>query len=462
MNPYYFTNDGSGQVSGSQGSQSPPWVDLDIDSDNNGYINNPGNNSERAQAEDDMEESTAKPITLFRNEDGVPDCYKCEPLRVKFYSGTSNQFSFICTENIAVYERNGDVYTKIPSGLKLPIYGPTGFTGISALADGDDDYRAYGDGKYYVKAVPPISSSSCFPAGYDKVDLVLWEITGRELARDIVSVLVADTPPGWIVPRGWRIDSNSFTTPMPIDGAIGPKEEGSGVFKMHSGDAYSVKECTDGFTLEFNYSFERNSIPGTTKGYPAGYVQPDINNRNEILDDDDRRQMDFFGNSGVKIFGVYEIQIFDTRAMVNGLKITSADVDVDGVVKEKDVEINGKTRRYRKEPVNKLISGIAYGIGNCHYKDLMDAYNRQSEFGANYMKIEFKKDGAAYRIRVYGRDSSAVNVLLFEDEGITKGTGGSPVSFDKAPIQGIRLQSHWGSGVTFSNVILTGPPAAWW
>jgi len=38
---------------------------VDIDSDNNGYINNWDKNPERNKAEDLMEESTAKPITYF-------------------------------------------------------------------------------------------------------------------------------------------------------------------------------------------------------------------------------------------------------------------------------------------------------------------------------------------------------------------------------------------------------------
>ncbi|MDR0870649.1 MAG: hypothetical protein LBN39_07635 [Planctomycetaceae bacterium] len=189
-----------------------PVVDLDIDSDNNGYINDPDKNKLRSDAEDKMEEQTAKPITFIPsaveslldlqnwnnivplNNYEVPDDYVYVPLRVKKDLGNlpSNEiaFSFHYTmPNLRVYKKTTDGYELIPSNPLVK---------ISAIQLKDT---------YYVKAVSNATVTE-FASGYDKIHLVMWKQIGvnqyEEVKRDTVSLKVQDgtLAPAWIVPSG--------------------------------------------------------------------------------------------------------------------------------------------------------------------------------------------------------------------------------------------------------------------
>ena len=450
------------------------YLDLDIDSDNNGYINNWDKNPDRNKAEDLMEESTAKPITYFPGHlQNIPDDYKHVPLRVNAALGNATHFSFHYTDNIAVY-RVGNT-SPIPSNYKFP---------ISFLE------QSLGDEKFYVKAVNS-GLPTYFSGNIDKIHLVLWEeinhfgiINYTEIGRDTVALKAAQTPTivnpvtqvatTWIVPSGWHINGTSFTTPTPATpDTIGPKNEGSGVL-TNSGDAYLhipkdsqgqyEFSIEDGFTLEFNYSFVREKH---TNGYPDGYVRPDHRIHDEVYDGpggNDLRAMNFFGNSGVKIFGIYEIQLFDSQAMIAGMSLTSSNV-TGGKINNKTVD--GKL--YDGIDINTAISGIPYGVGSYDFSDLQTITQHQGQ-GA-HMKIEFRKVATdVYKIRVFINQ-----VLVFYDDNVTVGTKDekdpqNPNATRKVPFSSISdknaasilLQSHWGSGVTFSNVIFnSNVPSNW-
>ncbi|MGL6195705.1 MAG: hypothetical protein ACRC2T_12890 [Thermoguttaceae bacterium] len=164
--------------------------------------------------------------------------------------------------------------------------------------------------------------------------------------------------------------------------------------------------------------------------------------------------MGFFGNSGVKIFGVLEIQIFDTRALIDGLNLTSNDIAYGSVNNKTLYGNNGiPDRTYIGDNVNALISGIPYGTTNkTSYDDLVAAKNIQQL--TNNMKIEFypnSQQQGEYSLKI------TLNGTVTFDSTVTHGTTKvneeyvllSSIANNK---KNIYLQSHWGSGVTFSNI----------
>ncbi|MDR1480887.1 MAG: hypothetical protein LBJ00_18335, partial [Planctomycetaceae bacterium] len=275
----------------------------------------------------------------------------------------------------------------------------------------------------------------------------------------------ANTAYEWIIPCAWKIETvngvRTITTPTPATAdTIGPKKEGSlpqvfdttGKDITKNGDAETINTYENGFTLELDFSFVKN----TEQDYPQGYIRPDHTNQNEQDDKADRLQMDFCGNSGVKIYGVYEIQIFDTEALVDGMLINAAGKVENGLIT--DQTIGG--RKYKGTAVNKVISGIPYGKSDkTTYNDLIAAKNTQ--LATNHMRIDFKKNAnASFHIRVFMNNAV---VHFFEDMNVQYGTGdsGSKIELATLPTEKkkIYLQSHWGSGVTFSNITIGPPPA---
>ncbi|MDR1479701.1 MAG: hypothetical protein LBJ00_12270, partial [Planctomycetaceae bacterium] len=280
---------------------------------------------------------------------------------------------------------------------------------------------------------------------------------------------VANDAYEWVIPCAWKIEpvngDKTITTPTPATAdTIGPKKEGSlpqvfdatGKDTTKNGDAETISTYADGFTLELDFSFVRN----TEQGYPQGYIRPDIPNQDEQDNNADRLQMDFCGNSGVKIFGVYEIQIFDTQALVDGMLIDSAEKVENGLITDQTIG----ARTYKGTAVDKVTSGIPYGKSNkatkdYTYDDLIAAKNAQ--LATNHVKIEFKKNtNDSFRIRVFMNNAV---VPFFENLNVTNGTDRAGTELATLPTEKkkLYLQSHWGSGVTFSNIVIGPPPTDW-
>ncbi|MGL6195706.1 MAG: hypothetical protein ACRC2T_12895 [Thermoguttaceae bacterium] len=181
-------------------------ADLDIDSDNNGYINS-DKNKDRQTEEDKIEETTPRPITYFPSTIlNITDDYRQIPLRVTAppnIAGSMNgvQYSFDYTDAIKVYKK----------GVSEPI-NKTAKCDLSDLATSQFYVVATGSGATDI----------------DKIDFILWDSAKQEITRDTVKVKVSQSPDNWVVPPGWTINgADSFTMPMPVAGAIGPANEGS-------------------------------------------------------------------------------------------------------------------------------------------------------------------------------------------------------------------------------------------
>ena len=204
-------------------------------------------------------------------------------------------------------------------------------------------------------------------------------------------------------------------------------------------DSYTTLEYASGFTLEVDVKFD--------SGYVQAQGQP--------------QKLSFFANSGIKIWGIYEIAIFDTAKVWN---LTGRSVDATS----SDVSATGYSPA---EKVSKLISGVAYG--NTNYDDevfklLDETQSNQVEhlmeqhkdlFGSTTyttMKITFKPGvvNDEFEVKVW-----IGNVLTYQDLSVTNGTSSaSGQNLSAAASKKIRFQTHWDSGVKFKNMKISGPP----
>jgi hypothetical protein len=303
-----------------------------------------------------------------------------------------------------------------------------------------------------------------------------------------------ETLSGWNVPSGWKIataDSvTSITTPMPADeNTIGPQTEGSGEvgsayddkggaqsLANPRGDAFTTNTYGGGFTIEFDFKFERN----TSQQCPDAYIQRDAN-RDEKFDGNASRKMDMFGNSGVKFFGE-EILIFDIVKMIAGLSLgdptvpgqgnegLNPDVTIDEPNPDPTIKVVvGKI--HTKTKSNLIVNGVGYASvracnvinGNIYTKD--DDRNGRNNWYA--MKNANNKQTAAGEWRRLKIDvtqsvelplSYHVAVTLSKTDN-TDGVDGyvGDITVDSTNTdRHVFLQSHWGSGVTFNNISIAG------
>ena len=204
-------------------------------------------------------------------------------------------------------------------------------------------------------------------------------------------------------------------------------------------DSKSQQSYGNGFVMDFDYSFDRS------RGVGFGYVPVPSTNKEKLS---------FVANSGIK-FGGKEASILDVKAWVDmngGLpNFDPDDDDPDDGVPIGDtgiVDYESTTRDYEKEPLGKLMTGVEYyglqydemddfnfttpSIDDEFFDGLTDNYNRTN----SHMKIDVTKVGTnTYRLKI------EVNGAVSYDEQVTMTSLGQ-----------IDVQSHWGSGVEFSNM----------
>ncbi len=193
-----------------------------------------------------------------------------------------------------------------------------------------------------------------------------------------------------------------------------------------------------GFTMEFDYSFERSRGDGIN-----GYVRIDNNGAQPT-------KLSFVGNSGVK-FGGKEVAILDEWAMVNrGGGLDEFDpsqggyVQSDGIVDTDD--------DYVEEPLKRLMTGVIYA-GD--YAKMADNPNYPtappSSAGEYYATLENNEGRTNAHMNIDVTNVSGttytVNIYLDNDPNVCYSENVTLTAFST-----LELQSHWGSGVIFSNM----------
>jgi len=200
---------------------------------------------------------------------------------------------------------------------------------------------------------------------------------------------------------------------------------------------------TNGFTMEFDYSFE------TSRFSPTGYIQASGK----------PAKLSFVGNSGVK-FGTMtsgklcEVNILDVKSMVaEGGGLNEFDPSQNGYVRSNgDVDTNDQ---YQTEALKTLVTGVIYNGDYDNMKDYQDVdpddpptaqdfydtlvnnYNRTN----GHIKIDVTLvSGSTYTVNVYLDNEQQT---CYSD------------AITLTSLATLNLQSHWGSGVIFSNMDVT-------
>jgi len=194
----------------------------------------------------------------------------------------------------------------------------------------------------------------------------------------------------------------------------------------------------NGFTMEFDYSFDRERGDGTT-GWVSANGKPD--------------RLSYVGNSGVK-FGTamlgadlkdFEIAILDVTSMVSVAGGLETGIGNDG-----NVSVNG----YQPESLNKLMTGVRYG-GDYRYMNdwgngdalpttgdgYHDILSNNTSRANTHIKIDLAREDDTFTVTVY---------LDYQTQWCYRETGIALQNYGT-----ILLQSHWGSGVIFSNMQTT-------
>ena len=446
------------------------WIDLDVDSDNNGYINDKTENPIRADAEEAMEESVGKPITYFGNATGVHREYAYVPIYVNLQttdspllsSDASNiRVSFSYTKNLEIYRVKGDANSIIKSNVKKPV----------------SEYLQLGVAKeFYVRAIKAETDTG-FANGFDKIHVIVWD-GDVEIHRDTVSFDVQDgnDASDWIVPSGWRIgEDGSLTTYAIREGAVGPLKPGSSITEKE-GCAYSRQAFTDGFTLSFNYEFLHNEdYSEVTKDGNYGYVQGDSNKDGKIIkkvekpgEKVDEQKLSFVGNSGVKIggfSGVPEVAILDMQAIMlmlgNGNESEGLNRFINGVKIDEEtgdpiVEITG----YATENLAQLLSGCVYNQTSLIPKITFEDFSVTAPLSTTWYQQWFEKYYNTYKntnhieIRINNITTENTRLLSVYLNNESTPTYIYQLPNSETNNDHLYLQSHHGSGVRFSNISL--------
>jgi hypothetical protein len=240
---------------------------------------------------------------------------------------------------------------------------------------------------------------------------------------------------GFKVPKEWLYNEAEYSIATAID--------------KNGGESYtkSVLNVNDEFGLTLNFQFDRSRGNG-------GYVKPD----GYGISEDKKTKLSFVPNSGVKIgntlgatSGGYEIAILDVDlmvSMVGGMSVFQKN-ETEGIQNTGNVVdipvLNSNLPSYATEPLSKLMNGIGYG------KDYTKMYPYNNADGNEWQKYwntlnnNVNDTGLSNTIAI----QKTANYLTVQLNGIA-----NYFVDTEPPAVGdghLYLQSHWGSGVTFTS-----------
>lgn len=216
-------------------------------------------------------------------------------------------------------------------------------------------------------------------------------------------------------------------------------------------DAETSKAYPNGFEMTIYFQFDGDEFVDTVH-----HTSPNVS---------------FFQNSGVYVYDAYEIQIFNTQALINVIQDHSDQhehiypatvdntvvrpdgyVDTDEKIKLHHHTSNNTVKTWEPDKVNHCVTGIPYKTDTSYsdYNDLNYGASRLAS-GTNKLFIDCTPDpnGGDPFFDVELNDTG-----MFYGTTLSTGSGSQD-----GPDEQIHLQSHWGSGVKFTDVEIVEKPS---
>jgi hypothetical protein len=256
------------------------------------------------------------------------------------------------------------------------------------------------------------------------------------IEKPLVDFIKAKAPVGWL--------ETTLKQPQPPDNANAPSLE-------------SRQTANGGsFTIEFAYEFDRSRGDGT-----YGWVEAN-----------GQQKLSFVANSGVKFGTGYntEIALLDVRAMVDrATRNGHTGLDAfrpgkgGGIVRKEEnsvefvVDFPDLTGNEREE-IARLLTAVAYNRDFIGVTDALDMpptpRDRDADDYFQVLEAMYKRagDAAGGTLKAtYTAASSSLTILLNGQQTYNRVPPARPLP-DVGEVANLQLQSHWGSGVRFKNI----------
>jgi hypothetical protein len=227
--------------------------------------------------------------------------------------------------------------------------------------------------------------------------------------------------------------------------------------------AQTTEEYRNGFQMTVKFEFDGPEYVETFQRY--------------VYDESETESPSFFQNSGVYIYDHYEVQIYNTEALmkaINAQDLNTFKVDVDGLTNQgirADI-VNNEVRLYheldaeenpkywtRGEAVSGCISGVPYkvpDVSNDPLGALQAAEQLINGSGSNTMVVVATPVDPANLEAGLELTVTLNGVETWDNPQVVDGTGSGK---DEENVDGyVYLQSHWGSGVKFASAQITPLP----
>jgi hypothetical protein len=168
-------------------------------------------------------------------------------------------------------------------------------------------------------------------------------------------------------------------------------------------------------------------------------------------------KLSFVGNSGVK-FGGKEVAILDVESMVGkGGEAEEVPLDAFDPSQGGYIQSNGNVDTggaYTTEPLNKLMTGVIYGGDYKKMADWGDSQNDPDSAADYFSILENNYDRTNSHIKIdvtlVSGSTYTVNVYLDNEQQTCYSE-----TLTLTSLATLNLQSHWGSGVIFTNMDVT-------
>lgn len=481
--------DNVNDAAGRKGTVHIPLPDIDTDSNNNGSIEGSIAEDQIENVPDDGNKPTGKRIFVNTDDDNKNGLVDKDDTMAEYdgessdndFAELSLDFSHLGEDAFAGYR----LVLSASPGLKLwaddskkPISElenpPTEVSG-GYQWELDEDGNVELPDKLYAEGIAvgdgTVTWSLQDPGGVTKVS------DSVKISVEAIVYPFADQASGWedLDTSSWEglnVAAAWWMEKSLVDYITTPEEKGK-LATIHPDLANGTRSSADGpdspstdaytadVTLEFDYEFDLRG------GQGHGYVQIDMTTSDDDMreapgapDATDRAKLSFVSNSGIKFGDNVEVAILDVDSMI-GLAggIDNFDLDPGALNGPKGIDDMGRVDimndvfesnyDFEDEGLNQLMSGVLY----------RGDYPKMDDFQPTAPAAPVSQDFINTLTRNAERQGSANHMeIIFSGASLTVKINGEQVYHD--PSAGLTLgtfnvQSHWGSGVLFSNMKVT-------